>query len=297
MNMKSINQLLGFIALMVSASVFAQTQVPNTFQAGQPARAAEVNENFSTLESAANQNASDIAASATDIASNVVAITNNSTQIQSNSATNQGLEVRVAALEQQVQILFDNLLPPIRVIKDALGTIIPIVDSETWRLSTGLVRVTSVTEEIDPLNPRADLSVTITPDSGFTVTECVLQNQTQVLIGIPANPNLPIDFDMSGVTFANVPGGSALNGELRSGIYFSTLQTIDTTSLTFINSFTPTEGVFFDTGVPSFVRFESSCSQIQNIGFVTNSNVLRVDLYTAPVVPLPVTPPFMSIVN
>jgi len=42
----------------------AQTQVPNTFQAGQPASAAEVNENFSVLESAVNKNADDIAASA-----------------------------------------------------------------------------------------------------------------------------------------------------------------------------------------------------------------------------------------
>ena len=264
--------------------------IPNTFQSGTPARAAEVNENFSAVEAEVDDNAADTASNTTEIGNNTTGINANSADIQDTSA-------RVIALEDQVAILLDNLSPPTRVIKDSLGTVIPIVDSETWRLSTGLVRVNSVTEEIDPLNPRADLSVTITPDSGFTVTECVLQNQTQVLIGIPANPNLPIDFNISGVNFANIPGGSALNGELRSGIYFSTLQTIDTTFLTLINSYTPTEGVFFDTGVPSFVRFESSCTPIQNIGFVTNSNVLRVDLYTAPVVPLPVTPPFMSVVN
>ena len=60
MNMKSISRALGIIALMLSGSLFAQTQVPNTFQAGQPARAAEVNENFSTLSDAVNTNAAAI---------------------------------------------------------------------------------------------------------------------------------------------------------------------------------------------------------------------------------------------
>ena len=60
MIMKLFAQLIGFIALIVSTSLFAQTQVPNEFQSGQPARAAEVNENFSTLESAIDQNAATI---------------------------------------------------------------------------------------------------------------------------------------------------------------------------------------------------------------------------------------------
>ena len=60
MNMKSISRALGIIALMLSGSLFAQTQVPNTFQAGQPARATEVNENFSTLSDAVDTNAAAI---------------------------------------------------------------------------------------------------------------------------------------------------------------------------------------------------------------------------------------------
>jgi hypothetical protein len=48
-------------AILIASAAAGQTQVPNTFQAGQPARAVEVNENFTTLESAANQNAADIA--------------------------------------------------------------------------------------------------------------------------------------------------------------------------------------------------------------------------------------------
>lgn len=59
---------------MIVGVAYGQTQVPNTFQAGQPARAADVNNNFSTLESAANQNASDITANATGIQTNSVEI-------------------------------------------------------------------------------------------------------------------------------------------------------------------------------------------------------------------------------
>jgi len=53
------------LILLATSSLFAaaaqaQTEVPNDFTAGQPARAAEVNENFDTLEAAIDQNASDI---------------------------------------------------------------------------------------------------------------------------------------------------------------------------------------------------------------------------------------------
>ena len=49
------------LALLGYASIaIGQTEVPNTFQAGQPARAAEVNANFDALESAIDQNANAI---------------------------------------------------------------------------------------------------------------------------------------------------------------------------------------------------------------------------------------------
>ena len=47
--------------LIITSIANGQTQVPNDFLAGQPARAAEVNENFQTLEEAIDQNLSDIA--------------------------------------------------------------------------------------------------------------------------------------------------------------------------------------------------------------------------------------------
>ena len=43
---------LALIALSFSTAISAQTQVPNTFQAGQPARAVDVNANFDALENA-----------------------------------------------------------------------------------------------------------------------------------------------------------------------------------------------------------------------------------------------------
>ena len=57
-----VSGLIGLVALSFSATAMGQTQVPNDFQPGQPARAAEVNENFDTLETAIDQNASDILA-------------------------------------------------------------------------------------------------------------------------------------------------------------------------------------------------------------------------------------------
>ena len=52
--------LLAAYALLTSGVALAQTQAPNTFQSGQPARADEVNANFDALEQAIDQNASAI---------------------------------------------------------------------------------------------------------------------------------------------------------------------------------------------------------------------------------------------
>ena len=60
MTCKLTGHIVGTTALFIAAGAIGQTEIPNTFQAGQPARAAEVNENFSTLESAVNKNASDL---------------------------------------------------------------------------------------------------------------------------------------------------------------------------------------------------------------------------------------------
>ncbi len=93
MTAKATRQIVGVIALMISGNIYAQTQVPNTFQTGQPARAAEVNANFSTLESAANQNAADISANNSAMQADVVA-----------------LQAQVAALEATVAGMSPSIL-------------------------------------------------------------------------------------------------------------------------------------------------------------------------------------------
>ena len=56
--MKSLISVVG--VAIISGLAVGATSLPNTFKAGEPAKAAEVNENFSTLSSAIDSNASDI---------------------------------------------------------------------------------------------------------------------------------------------------------------------------------------------------------------------------------------------
>ena len=61
------------LVLAKSASADDLT-VPNTFQAGTPARASEVNENFTAVEASVDDNAANISANATNIQTNTDAI-------------------------------------------------------------------------------------------------------------------------------------------------------------------------------------------------------------------------------
>lgn len=62
------------VALSSSGLTFAQTEVPHTFETGQPARAAEVNENFTALETAVDDNATALATNEAAIQQNSAAI-------------------------------------------------------------------------------------------------------------------------------------------------------------------------------------------------------------------------------
>jgi hypothetical protein len=94
------------VALLFSSTLSAQTQVPNTFRQGEPARADEVNANFSALESAVNQNAGDIAANADDIAANAEGIAGNAADIAGNAAdiaaVGEGIQAAVAANSEAI---------------------------------------------------------------------------------------------------------------------------------------------------------------------------------------------------
>lgn len=58
--MKTQRAMIILVTVGYAAVAIGQTEVPNTFQAGQPARASEVNANFSSLVSAIDQNADEI---------------------------------------------------------------------------------------------------------------------------------------------------------------------------------------------------------------------------------------------
>ena len=62
-----ILQIAALMLFLVSGMATAQTAVPNVFQAGTPARATEVNENFDTVEDAVNQNAAAIITNASPL--------------------------------------------------------------------------------------------------------------------------------------------------------------------------------------------------------------------------------------
>jgi hypothetical protein len=58
--MTLIRYTIVLVMILAAGLTYAQTQVPNVFQSGQPARASEVNENFNALESAIDSNATAI---------------------------------------------------------------------------------------------------------------------------------------------------------------------------------------------------------------------------------------------
>ena len=90
-------------ALLIASTAFGQTQVPNTFQAGQPARAAEVNANFTELEAAANQNAGDVATNAAAISGNASSVTD----LQSDAVD---YEMHINQLENDMDFVLDRVL-------------------------------------------------------------------------------------------------------------------------------------------------------------------------------------------
>ena len=64
-----MRMIYALIGLTLVSSTRAQTEVPNTFQSGTPARASDVNANFDTLESAIDSNSANIAANSVTIGS------------------------------------------------------------------------------------------------------------------------------------------------------------------------------------------------------------------------------------
>jgi len=117
--MKLITLIAAAVTVFLSTVALGQTEVPNDFQAGTPARAAEVNDNFSTLESAVNQNASDIANSTSEINSNTELIQANTEAI---SANGQGIQVLAAGTSIGLFVEFARSRPGIEGFRTLSNT-------------------------------------------------------------------------------------------------------------------------------------------------------------------------------
>ena len=106
---------VGAFITALPLSVLGQTEVPNTFVAGQPARAAEVNGNFGVLVSATNQNTSEISANTSNISSNTSSISTNTTSIGGNAQSIVSMSQSVTANSQGIETVSQavaDLTPP-----------------------------------------------------------------------------------------------------------------------------------------------------------------------------------------
>jgi len=119
MKNRIIAQTLSILALITSGVASSQTQVPNTFQSGQPARAAEVNDNFSTVESAVNQNAS-------DIANNTAETTSNTALIQANATAIAVGEAAILANTQAIAGVAAIAIPRVKANGQDIGTFLTL---------------------------------------------------------------------------------------------------------------------------------------------------------------------------
>ena len=71
----SVAKLIGVAAILgTGLSIADDVTIPNTFQAGTPARAADVNANFTAVEASVDDNAADIANNVTAIQTNTLSI-------------------------------------------------------------------------------------------------------------------------------------------------------------------------------------------------------------------------------
>jgi hypothetical protein len=108
-----MNRILTLLFLLGAQTVAADDlTIPNAFTAGTPARAAEVNDNFTAVEASVDDNAADIATNSTDNATNTTDIATNTADITINAgdiATNAvGVQSNAAAITTNDLAIQDN---------------------------------------------------------------------------------------------------------------------------------------------------------------------------------------------
>jgi hypothetical protein len=97
---------LAAICMFMSGVAIGQTQVPNTFQAGTPAKAAEVNANFAAVATAANDNAQNIADSSSVLANVSQNVSGNTQNIAANTQNIESVSQSVASIIAQPRFSF-----------------------------------------------------------------------------------------------------------------------------------------------------------------------------------------------
>jgi hypothetical protein len=92
-----------FTAIFLTGSAMADDlTIPNTFQAGTPARAAEMNANFSAVETSVDDNAADMAIVSQNVATYVQNISSNAQGISSNAQN-------ISSNDQDIDVIAQNV--------------------------------------------------------------------------------------------------------------------------------------------------------------------------------------------
>lgn len=223
MNKLTVSTLLFFVA----AAANAQTQVPNDFQAGTPARAADVNANFTTLETAVNTNANDIisntdavtqaqsnvSANAAAIAANEVATQSNSSSIDANNQSITANSASVAINEAAIQANSDEIAivaargpAMVKANGQVIGTFLQATNFVgPWPLAAQRIWILSDTGYMFGVTPWRNLSVNPTVEAGTLAVERVRfdgPNCTGQAYMVAASPDAQAQF-FSGYVFAS----------------------------------------------------------------------------------------------
>lgn len=111
-----MKHLILAVIFLTGSAVADDVTIPNTFTAGTPARAAEVNANFNAVEASVDDNAANIvlvsqnvSTHAQSISSNAQSISSNSQSISSNSQSTSANAQRISSNDQDIEAIAQSV--------------------------------------------------------------------------------------------------------------------------------------------------------------------------------------------